>query len=232
MISKFALSTVLLASAVALAGCNSSNKGGGGAAGGGANSSNAAHNAAFNAVSAQGATTTMPATFTGAFTGSVQAQLGSMNGANTPLGHATGDLALTANWTDGQAGPAFTGTATNFAGEVQGAATTWNGTLNASSSGALNRIQRFDGAAICAAAPAGVPCPVDPNAQTSSVTIAMTGALTADGGTAGNDSNLVLNGFVTNDNQSITGATAGTFILPDGSTATVAGTESTFHATK
>lgn len=219
-----------LIGAVAVAGCNSSN-GGGGAAGGGMASSNAAFEAARDAVSGQGATAAMPASYAGTFDGQVQAQFVEAGAASNPLGHAVGDLTLRANWTDGQAGPAFTGSAENFAGEVQGTATTWTGTLTTSSVGALNSINRF---ATCGSL--GLPtCGSSGTTtaqRTGAVTVQMSGTLQADGGMGGADSSLLLSGFVTDDLDSMTGGAAGTFILPDGTTAIAAGQDSTWYATR
>lgn len=213
-----------------LAACNGSNGGGIAVGGGpgGAASSDAAFNAAFAAESGGGATASMPTTFSGNFDGQVQAQLRSTGANGAPLGHAVADLALSVNWTDGQTGPAFTGTASNFAGEVDGNATTWTGTLNVDQTPGLNGIQRLP---TCGTAPAPV-CGTngtDAAQRIGAVTIPLTGNLQVTGGTAGADSNLLLAGGVSDDQDGLFGATSGTFILPDGTTAVVAGTESGWY---
>ncbi|WP_179379602.1 hypothetical protein [Jannaschia marina] len=232
MLTTFCRLGAATAALTLLAACNTSSGGGaggpGGGPGGGMGTSDPTHNAAFTAESRDGATASMPTSFSGTFNGSVQAQLRSTDGSNSPLGHATGDLQLTADWTDGQAGPAFTGTASNFEGEVEGTATAWDGTLNVDQTAGVNNILR---SATCGTP--GLPT-CGTNGTTSSqrigaVTVPLSGNLQVAGGTAGGNSNLLLAGSVSDDEDGMFGGTGGRFILPDGTIAAVAGEDSTWY---
>lgn len=124
----FRLSALSLAS-LSVAGCLGSGSGGSGSGGGTTAPVTAADfQAEFDRVSGQAPTSDMPTRLDASFTGAARVDLvDTTSGANR--GEAFADLALDLDWTDGQAGNPWSGTAQNVRGTFDGAEFAANGTM-------------------------------------------------------------------------------------------------------
>ncbi|MBL4917924.1 hypothetical protein [Szabonella alba] len=106
---------VALTAVTGLSACLGSGSGGGGAGGGGGGGGGGgSYQSNFDAVSGQGPTQNMPTSLNADYSGQMEVDVND----GTQSGTAYADLDIAVNWTEGQSSNPFSGTASNFTGEL------------------------------------------------------------------------------------------------------------------